>query len=540
MNAGISFPYFYRMAESPRTAATESEEYEEPRTRDWWGLLAIAFPVIQVIVLLITHPRIAGWQGWVLQAGFLLITSVAGWQIVTRRRTYSLQQVFWIFVFIYFGFAPAVQCATGMMPWSSEDGATAISQNYLLQALGCTLLCLAAYSGSYYYFNRQYSARRRDRGMEKPELPLSRYLYACIVVYSAALLVALVFIGPTNLFMRDRYEAAMDKFPPTFVLFVGYVLRGAMLYLSLLGIWLYRHDRIKGNVLGLILGVTVLLNFPLAIPRFLAGAFYLSWLLASHWKVVLRRNVYAMLLLGALALAAPLSNVVRMSQITGPGKNASVGFLVGNAFLNEYDGFATLARTMKFGNERGVTMGKQAAGAVLFFVPHSVWPAKPGGSGALVYSGLGFDWTNIASPVFAEGFINFGWAGAAIFAALLAWLVAAYDAAYWRMLRSRKGVGLNYRILYYPVSLSLLLFILRGDLMSSFAYTAGLLVTGFLLHTIMIAAQSDHRKINPRGRVVNKKSSSSSSSSSSSGKSRRRSSSSSSSSSSRSSGESAE
>jgi hypothetical protein len=76
----------------------------------------------------------------------------------------------------------------------------------------------------------------------------------------------------------------------------------------------------------------------------------------------------------------------------------------------------------------------------------------------------------VACTFLAEGYINFGIIGSILFAAVIALVIARYDGWYWR-----RGGRIRFTLprLFYFVAIGMLFFILRGDLLSSFAYTVG-------------------------------------------------------------------
>jgi hypothetical protein len=117
------------------------------------------------------------------------------------------------------------------------------------------------------------------------------------------------------------------------------------------------------------------------------------------------------------------------------------------------------------------------ATVLLFFVPRSIWPSKSVGSGALVNKLEHSDFTNFSSTFIAEGYINFGVWGSLIFMAGLALFIARYDDKYWF------SGGSKYNNLVYPAAIGMMFFMLRGDLLSSFAYSVGIYCSGWICYT---------------------------------------------------------
>jgi len=90
----------------------------------------------------------------------------------------------------------------------------------------------------------------------------------------------------------------------------------------------------------------------------------------------------------------------------------------------DYDALFTTTMAVRWVVENGITWGNQALGVVGFWVPRGLWANKPADTGVTVAEGLGMSFTNLSSPLWAEGYVNFGLLGAIVAAALFG-LVAA-------------------------------------------------------------------------------------------------------------------
>ena len=115
-------------------------------------------------------------------------------------------------------------------------------------------------------------------------------------------------------------------------------------------------------------------------------------------------------------------------------------------------------------------------------MPRILWPDKPIGSGAYLAKELKMFFDNISANYFAEGYINFGFAGIIIFTILLSYWTARIDKIYWNMAIL---IPNNYFTVIYMITLGMLFFILRGDLLSSFAYTFGFIFSALFLFKIL-------------------------------------------------------
>lgn len=127
-----------------------------------------------------------------------------------------------------------------------------------------------------------------------------------------------------------------------------------------------------------------------------------------------------------------------------------------------------------------VTYGKQLLGVIFFFVPRAIWPDKAIGSGHYI-ANLQGAFPNISMPYFGEGYINFGLIGVIIFTAILAYITAKLDVRYWQnkeIFTWKPSMG------FYLILVGALFFILRGDLLSSVAYTTGVSISYWTVYRL--------------------------------------------------------
>ncbi|MGZ5255033.1 MAG: hypothetical protein ACXWCT_11540, partial [Flavitalea sp.] len=166
------------------------------------------------------------------------------------------------------------------------------------------------------------------------------------------------------------------------------------------------------------------------------------------------------------------------------GRNTELKFSIDYKMFQSghFDSFQNFAFIL---SEEIITYGYQLLGVLFFWVPRAVWPSKPVGSGELIAEIMQFEWNNVSANFFAEGYVNFGFFGILAFVFLLARYTAVIDKIYWVTLRQSGPVSGNFfRILYY-IMLGMLFFILRGDLLSSFAFTIGFMISYFVVYKLI-------------------------------------------------------
>ena len=437
----------------------------------------VALPLLQVISLCY-FGRPAESIEWLVLLSFIAITVLSSNRLFADPKPYSLNKIWWLFNAVFLGFIPSIQAAVHHTPWHEHD----VSQATMLKANLIILGCMGVYLIAHFFFSRKISVRRLQGDFNSSGYT-SRFMIVApvlLLLSGAALLYA---YGLQGLFLRGYQEAQALQYNSTFQLFFDKGIRGLILYISLVTILLYRQGRLSFMFTISILLCAFLLNFPLAIPRYLAFTFYLSWLLAISWNWVRSGKAFIISILTILLLIGPLVSVTRYAGIDmGKRLHHPIAIFKHAYLTSDYDAYSSLCRTIYFVDTAGSTRGKQLAGVALFFVPRKVWPSKPIGSGAHLFTKLNYDFKNVSCTYLAEGYINFGIGGSIAFALILSFLIAIYDTAFWQF---KREYSFHYLHIFYLVLMGMLMFLLRGDLLSSFAYTCGLFISGLVLHLLL-------------------------------------------------------
>jgi hypothetical protein len=91
------------------------------------------------------------------------------------------------------------------------------------------------------------------------------------------------------------------------------------------------------------------------------------------------------------------------------------------------------------------------------------------GTGELVSSAQGQRFTDLSSPLAAEGYVDFGMVGVVCYAAILGLLIRRFD-------RNAPTQSLLFS-LFRPFGVLMFFFIMRGSLLSTWAYTVGFFIS---------------------------------------------------------------
>ncbi|MBB3034349.1 O-antigen polymerase [Alteriqipengyuania lutimaris] len=228
------------------------------------------------------------------------------------------------------------------------------------------------------------------------------------------------------------------------------------------GILLLAHHRTKSMALVMLainLPIFLVLNFPLAIARFqLFGYFLLFLMLVIDFRRVSRRATISLGFIGGALVALPLADHFTRQG----GTLADLDFrrlLSGYFSTGDFDGFQSINNAVVYVETVGFEFGRQFASAILFFVPRSIWSGKAEATGSITAEAAGYSFVNISQPLPSEFFVDFGWYGVVVGAALLGWCFFHLDRWFhnrWTLdIRTRlvAGLFLGFALILYRGSL---------------------------------------------------------------------------------------
>jgi oligosaccharide repeat unit polymerase len=373
-------------------------------------------------------------------------------------------------VLLFWGVAPLIQYSIGVFNWDVY-----VTEKTALKSNALVILFLISYNLSYKWFLHSDVIDQKDYKTSRFSISNS----GVVILILIQILIFLFFTIKANgvMFLRGESSNLVLASSQALQLVIEQVSRAISTLVAFLFFWLFRQDKSAKNTFLFILSLALMVftNFPLALPRYMAGAFYIGLLFIAK-PVYKRRSLPIVVLIFIFLFIYPSLSFVRyITSMSDLEMNVSVL----SAFTSgDFDNFSTLNMAVLYVDQNGITFGRQLLGALLFFVPRSMWLAKPIGTGHFLATARSMDWTNLSCPLVAEGFVNFGYLGVILFALLLGFIASKLDFKFYHLKK------LSVIHLFYPLCLGLIIFILRGDLMSSWAYTMSFLIAAFLVFLI--------------------------------------------------------
>ena len=408
-----------------------------------------------------------------VQDGIFLVLSVINCAISViavfsdSDRPYSIHKLVNIFLLLFFIFANSIQFTHGSLVTSVW--VVFLQRDYRFFQF-VVFLILSLYNIAYFYIVSRKNTSQSISTEENVEV--NEFFLLLIALFSAVIIINHFRGDYSRLFVRgfqgDLREATtggqslsllFDKFLRVFPL-------SCFLVASL-----SNTKRVTKIILFI---VTLITLFPTGLAR---NAIILYWLPIAliYIRLFEKRNAFNIIMLLGILVIFPFFDTFR--YYNGELHLESISF----DYLDtmNYDASQEFMTVIKL---RIITFGKQLLGVFLFFVPRSIWPNKPVGSGAFVAQSQ-FEFSNVSMPFWGEGYINFGWFGVIVFTIILVWISASLDSKYWC---HKHSYHISVKDGYYLIVLSSIIFLLRGDLMSSFAYLVGALVSYMFVHKLTI------------------------------------------------------
>jgi hypothetical protein len=395
-----------------------------------------------------------------------------------------LQLTFWMFVYCWLGLAASAQLKSGHFPWQ-----TATSGDDLILSEAMIILGIGAYEISVRFRGKPTVARPRFFTLGSPSL--SRFVLltvACVAMSSWAIYRK----GGLSEVLQTRYEiqrtakssgkalsenlidTSLQRVPPVVALLVAVYLLSEKL-----------SSRRKRRFLALSATALVLFNlvanYPPSLPRT-----YLGFILVSIAALLLRNRLklvplFILSMIVGLVFLFPYADYFRSARgYSADDLTAPTQKLIEKG---DYDAFQMVANTVKAVRQRGVVYGYNFLGAFLFYVPRSIWPEKPHGTGYMVGEVVGYSFLVLSSPLWAEFYYGGG---------IPLLIVGFWAYGYMTRRAERQEFRSPATAVFIAYAAGVQIYLLRGDLLNSVA----LFGPGALLLFMFVG-----RRVSSRSRV---------------------------------------
>jgi len=389
-----------------------------------------------------------------------------------KYKNYSLYKIFYLFTFLFLGIAPIIQ----FYKKSTFFGAPRISEEWYFYTNIIIILICISYTLLYNLWLRYIKIKGFKFTKFNAPNELSRRKSLMLIVLSllsfSAVFYSNNFSIVSMLVRGGSFKNAVDFQSTTVYLIIEQFLR-PISFLCLL----FYFTIEKKNVLVMLslLIIALVTCSPFGVPRFYAAAIYLPLLLLV-FNFFRKKNVFSNTIIFGILFIFPTLDYFRDFSNFSAVKFGFDFKMFDTGHFDSYQNFSLIV------SHDEVTWGNQLLGVLFFWVPRAYWENKPVGSGTLIANRLHFEFDNVSANFFAEGYINFGFLGIILFLLVISYVTAYGDKLYWNTIYKSKQSFIK---IAYFISLGMLFFMLRGDLLSSFAFTIGFLLCFYMIFKLL-------------------------------------------------------
>lgn len=400
------------------------------------------------------------------------------WKLLqeVKRKAFSFHMMFYFYNFVFLGLSPVVQVLTNWHAWG-----LAISESeMMLTNIFVFIWILSFECGRKLKVRFTLRKGKRDEAFlySIPEKSIQRGLYVDI----AAALLLIWTVGFERLFFRGG-SAIVQIENSSLALIQFHVLRNSIYFILIMILFFRQKKRKRNDALIISFLIFVIGAFPTGLSRYMAGSLWGGLVIQALRKERIGKWFPLLFAFGILVVF-PISGIFRnMNSVLSVAELRRLFSQALNGTYNtgNYDSFQMIGGAIQFVKQSDISYGYQFLGALLFFVPRSIWPSKPIGTGAMVISNItNGSFTNVSMPLIGEAYVNFGVIGIVVGGIILGHVVKFIDDKYWSNEQSIQFINL-----IYPSAMLYFFFVNRGDLLSSGAYLAAHLLVGFIAFKTM-------------------------------------------------------
>ena len=419
---------------------------------------------------------------------FVLVGIIAILQMVieNNKHFYSLNLTHWFFIYTFMFCAGVTQFANNTFRWDFYPTIEEVFKANNILILWCLLYSIVYQS---------YKCTRKKENNNSEEILTPIYNNSALAFFVFALVVlscaTLYYVDFKAFFVRSLYEASsLNKlFSSSAISSIMLALiRGFSLWMAMIVLFRFKIVKNLNTFVFLLISLLccLILVPPLGVARYVFACFY-GGISLFYFDFFKRKNIFIYVLFFGLLLIFPMLNAFRglyTTTITSEFIKNSLGNIQSNFSKADYDAYTMLVYSVRYCARNGITWGRQLLGVFLFFVPRHFWNSKPGGSGSLIIETMATTIVdpNVSCPLIGEGYMNWGIFGVVLFCIFFACMTKKIDFNYYKRWKYNSYWGQ----MIYSYLVFYLVFLLRGDLMSTFSSMCGYFVSFIIIKTFVV------------------------------------------------------
>jgi len=403
---------------------------------------------------------------------------------IWKKPRFNLANSFYGFVLIFLGLYPLLEFKLGVIYWHGSK----IDTGFYIAASIMVLLSFFMFQLGYMLKFRMPlvpATLRNDPNIRS--VVLSKYIVAIcllVLVVPCAYLLQRFEYNLVALQLRGLAELIPTVF--TFEFFFLKPLIFNIIFLTLLV--MVKEKSTSFLKISVLAAIMLFFVGPLSVPRFLAFALYVPLLFVLLGGYRRKDCRYIGTVFFGMVLVFPLLDLFRWLGVDDR-QDFNTMINLEYYFAGHFDAFQNFARIIILDVH---TYGEQILGALLFFVPRSIWVTKPVGSGFLLAEGAGLSFDNISFPLIGELYLDYSFPGIVLGFLLLGALYRYIDSRF-EVHVSNFGLLDAAKLIAYAEFVCLQYYLLRGNLLACVAYSVAVVASVFVAYSFIWIFKSGYR-----------------------------------------------
>lgn len=404
--------------------------------------------------------------------GSFLVLSVQSSLLLsgTMHGVLNLVCVYYTFSLIFLNLVPWLHYSTGSLIWASTQAPTAdyLLTNALIFISSLIVSVAHKVTRGSHHAGSEHTPSKARSGLSLTVLLLLSFAGLLGVLYlNSFSLQSVLFRGLVDQVREQVLTASSLN------LMFGMVVRLLPLFCFLYAVTEIPRRGMTKLALFIFLLIAV---FPTGVSRYMVAFTYIPVMLTLV-PASRRAPVFVSTLMLSILFVFPF-----LEQFRYYDSFDTIQFLPDPSFFfaGHFDAYENMLSAIHRGS---ITYGYQLLGVIFFFVPRALWPSKPVGTGYELAESSGYTFNNISMTFLGEGYVNFGFLGIIVFSIFIGFGMAKIDKS--RASREGYGVSTRYSNTVNFFLIGALFFVLRGDLLSGFSYTAAGLVVAWSVGVVM-------------------------------------------------------
>ena len=450
-------------------------------------ILMLSYLLISIFLFATFNADTSVWVSFFFSN--LLLFGMFWWHLYQEKEFSPFISVFLVFSFLFFILSPLLQIGE----LNLTNGIFVTNLKYSKEAIVHTnilvILFNLTFAVAYLYFKKSRKLR------VIPAYDQTKYKTLPVLISIITIVTVLIFIASFS-FVQEEIRRHNGT-PSSASIGMLLLWKKVLFMMPFAGIvlcfqYFKKQKKLAVNIVAvallfLILGAFLLwFKNPLTEKRNALGPIYICIIFLIAPRLLNSNVKMTLFMFFSMIIVFPLSAM--LTHVTATFREIVIkprvlldsleGYGIGQVFNTlHYDAFINITATIDYVKYEGFSYGNQLLSGLLFFIPRSLWEAKPITTGKLVGEHLieyhDFHYSNLSNPLVSEGYINFG-----VFGVILMAIVLAITCI--KFLSWFKSDDYLKKILALYFSIHLL-FLLRGDFANGFSYYIGIFVGVYTL-----------------------------------------------------------